>query len=160
MLATSCKLPFVQLECCLFVVFAVALATEVNLRVFGSQDNNSFITLCPNDKFLLVAECEIMESRTLTWSLRPLLSSPVVITILDNLGEDRDGSVKFVLTKRALAATASGNSYTSQVQVHTDAIRESIENNEEFLIRCEAETATEYALVTLKFAGKVYILCG
>ena len=135
------------------------MATEVNLKVSGSQDHNSVITICPNDEFLLVAECAIMESRTLTWSLRPLLSSPVVITILDSLGENRKGSVNFVLTKRALAATASGNSYTSQVQVHTDAIRESIENNAEFFIRCEAETATEYALVTLKFEVRYTFLC-
>ena len=75
------------------------MATEVKLRVFGSQDNNSIITLCPLDNFIFVAECTVKESSTLVWSLRPLLSSTVGVTAFSNLGESREGSVTFVLAK-------------------------------------------------------------
>jgi hypothetical protein len=140
---------------CVILATSCTMATEVNLRVFGSQDNNPVITICPNDKFLLVAECAIMESRTLTWSLRPLLSSPVVITILDSLGENRQGSVNFVLTKKSSGSHCQWKFlYITSTCTHR-CLRESIENHAEFLIRCEAETSTEYSLVTLKFAAGV-----
>ena len=113
------------------------MATEVKLRVFGSQDNNSIITLCPLDNFIFVAECTVKESSTLVWSLRPLLSSTVGVTAFSNLGESREGSVTFVLAKKTRAQTASEASFTSQVQVYTDNIRDSMGNSEKFVIRCQ-----------------------
>ena len=113
------------------------MATEVKLKVFGSQDNNSIITLCPLDNFIFVAECTVKERSTLVWSLRPLLSSTVGVTAFRNLGESREGSVTFVLAKKTRARTASEASFTSQVQVYTDNIRDSMGNSEIFVIRCQ-----------------------
>ena len=129
------------------------MATEVNLRVFGYQDNNSMITLCPRDKFMLVAECTVIESRTLVWLLRPLLSSTVGVNFFSDLGESRQEGVTFVLAKKSLTQIANENFYISQVQLHTDHIRDSIGPKEKLFIRCEADSSTDYALITLTLAG-------
>ena len=39
------------------------------------------------------------------------------------------------------------------IQVYTDDIRDSMGNSEKFVIRCQDDTSTNYADVTLKMAG-------
>ena len=65
------------------------------------------IILCPRDKFMLVAECTVIQSRTLTWSFEPFLTFPVVITALYDLGKSEREGVTVVLIEKILAETAS-----------------------------------------------------
>ena len=125
------------------------------LRVLGSN-NDSTITLCPDDNYMFVAECVVTESSTFFWTLSPLID-PVLFSSFNNLGEVREEEITFIITKQVLMENEDQNSYVSQVQVHTNVIRKALLEHHFLNISCEA--SVKFEMITFKSPGRHLTHC-
>ena len=111
----------------------------VKLRVFGPHTNESSVTICPDDDYLLVMECIVTESVSFSWTVTPLIPDPVLFTSFDVVGGANIDRVNFILN-REKAEMENVFNYISQVQLRTDLIRQTIVEHGEMEVSCSAST--------------------
>ena len=127
-------------------------ATNVTLRIFGSHSNDVLITVCPSDNYMFVAECIIVESASFFWTLNPLIDGSVTFSSFNDIGETLNQGVTFVITKQTLMENEEQNSYISQIQVHTDLIRQTVHNHGYLSISCGV--SAKFESIILNLSGK------
>ena len=100
-------------------------AIGVSLKVYGPQVNDSSITLCPDQGFVLVVHCSVTDSSSFLWALAPFVDPFVTIIRTHSLGKISRSDVTLILTEKILRDNDI-NSYESQLQVSTGALRRAI----------------------------------
>ena len=125
--------------------------TDVKLRVFGPHTNQSSVTICPDDDYLFVVECIVIESVSFSWTVTPLTNDPVPFTSLDKCGHTIRGGVNFILTKENVQMENDDLvTYVSQVQLHTDLIRQTVVDHGEMEVTCAASSKTASVLLDMQ----------
>ena len=121
--------------------------------MFGPHTNESSVTICPNDDYLLVVECIVKESSLFSWTVTPLIRDAVLFTSLNVVGKTVNrGGVNFTLTKENTEMENDDPvTYISQVQLHTDLIRQTVGDHGEIEVTCA--TSSKTASVYLDMQG-------
>ena len=131
----------------LFISTGVS-GTDVKLRLFGPHTDESSVTICPDDDYLLVVECIVKESSLFSWTVTPLISNAVLFTSVNSVGKTINrGGVDFILTKKNVEMENNDLvTYISQVQLHSDLIRQTVVDHGEMEVTCTAlpKTASIY----------------
>jgi hypothetical protein len=133
--------------------------TDVKLRVFGPHTNESSVTICPNDDYLLVVECIVKESSLFSWTVTPLIHDAVLFTSLNVVGKTVNrGGVNFTLTKENTEMENDDPvTYISQVQLHTDLIRQTVGDRGEIEVTCATSSKTASVYLDIQVGGAVEI---
>jgi hypothetical protein len=131
--------------------------TDVKLRVFGPHTNESSVTICPDDDYLLVVECTVTEALSVTWNVSPLIRQPVLFSSADIVGGTTRFGVNFILTRERVEMEDDLFNYISQVQLHTDLIRQTVVDHGQIEISCAAESKTASILLNMQVDGFVEI---
>ena len=108
-----------------FCMVADVYAISVTLTVYGPQVNDSSINLCPDQDFVLVMHCGVIDSSSFLWALAPFVDPSVTFIRTHEVGKISRSPVTLVLTEKRLT-NRDKNSYESQLQVPTSALREAI----------------------------------
>ena len=111
----------------------------VNMRVYGPQVNDSSIKLCPDQDFVLVVHCTVTDSSSFLWALPPFVDPSVTFIRSHSLGKIIRSDVTLVLTEKRLT-NDDINSYESQLQVSTGALRRAIadQGGSPLVVKCQA----------------------
>ena len=114
-------------------------AVGVSLRVHGPQVNDSSIHLCPDQDYILVVHCNVTESSSLWWALPPFVDPSITFIRSHKLGKFDRPPVTVVLTEKKLTKRDI-NSYESQLQVSTGALKRAIADwgGSPLVVTCEA----------------------
>jgi hypothetical protein len=132
--------------------------SDVKLRVFGPHTNDSFVNICPDDDYMFVVECIVTESASFYWTLYPLLQNPLSFSTFNILGETHKGGVIIILTRKVVEQTNEDlSNYISQVQLHTDLIRQTVVDNGEIEVSCGASSNTASLFLDIQVGGSVVI---
>ena len=134
--------------CGLFICTGV---TDVKLRVFAPHTNESFATICPNDNYLLVVQCIVTETASITWTVTPLTRVPVTFSSIDIVGETTEYGVDFIFYRERLQMDKDIFTYISQVELQTDLIRQTVGDHGEIEVTCA--TSSKIASVLLDIQG-------
>ena len=108
-------------------MFVDTNAVGVSLRVHGPQVNDSSIHLCPDQDYILVVHCSVTESSSFLWALPPFVDPSITFIRSHKLGKISRPPVTVVLTEKKLTKRDI-NSYESELQVPTGALRRAITN--------------------------------
>ena len=119
--------------------------------MFGPHTNESSVTICPNDDYLFVVECIVTESSLFSWTVTPLIPEPVIFSSLDKVGHTIISRVNFILTKENEEMENDDPvTYISQVQLHTDLIRQTVVDHGEMKVTCTASSTTASVLLDMQ----------
>ena len=124
--------------------------TDVKLRAFGPHTNESFVTICPDDDYLFVVECIVTVAPSVTWNMSPLLQQPVLFSSDDLVGGTTRFGVNFILDRERVEMEDNLFNYTSQVQLRTDLIRQTIVDHGKIEISCAAASKTASILLNMQ----------
>jgi hypothetical protein len=131
---------------------------DVKLRMFGPHINESSVTICPDDDYLFVVECIVTRSSLFSWTVTPLIDDPVHFTSLDKVGHIIRGGLNVTLTKENVEMENDDIvTYISQVQLHTDLIRQTVVDHGEMEVTCTALSKTASVLLDMQVGGAVEI---
>ena len=114
-------------------------AVGVSLRVYGPQVNDSSIHLCPDQDYILVVHCNITGSSSFLWALPPFVDPSITFIRSHELGKFSRPPVTVVLTEKKLTKLDI-NSYESELQVPTSALRRAIadQGGSPLVVICQA----------------------
>ena len=114
-------------------------AVGVSLTVYGPQVNDSSINLCPDQDYVLVVHCSVTGSSSFLWALAPFVEPSVTFIRSHGLGKITRSPVTLVLTEKRLT-NRDTNSYKSQLQVPTNALRRAIadQGDRPLVVICQA----------------------
>ena len=132
--------------------------------MYGPQVNDSSINLCPDQDFILVVHCSITDSSSFLWALAPFVDPSVTFIRTHDLGTISRSPVTIVLTEKRLT-DQDLNSYESQLQVPTSALRGAIANRDDSPLEviCQAGAVQKRLSISNKGSYRVHdkrkILC-
>ena len=114
-------------------------AVGVSLRVHGPQVNDSSIHLCPDHDYILDVHCKVTESSSFLWALPPFVEPSITFIRSHKLGKFSRPPVTVVLTETKLTQHDI-NSYESELQVPTSALRRAIadQGGSPLFVTCQA----------------------
>ena len=133
----------------LFICTGVSGA-DVKLRVFGPHTNESSITICPDDNYLLVVQCTVTETASITWTVTPLIRNPVTFSSIDIVGETTEYGVDFIFYRERLETDKDIFSYISQVELRTDLIIQTVGDHGEMEVTCAASSKIASVLLDMQ----------
>ena len=100
----------------------ITARSEVQLTALGPYNNQSFVTLCPNQNYTIVFECVVIKGSFLFWLLGPLLGSQSRFGATDVPSEVDLTPVTLILSDRVIISSTETN-YKSQLHVPTESLR-------------------------------------
>ena len=100
------------------------------MMVYGPHASDSVITVCPDLDYMVVFECSVVDSVALLWRGSPLLNTNVQITSSNFLGQKfMQTHATVILTEITTTIDDLGNSFKSQLQVHSSVLSEMVPLN-------------------------------
>ena len=140
-----------------YTVAEVYAIIGVTLTVYGPQANDTSINLCPNQNFVLVVHCSVTDSSSFLWALPPFVDPSVTFIRTHKVGKISRSPVTLVLTEKRLT-NRDINSYESQLQVPTSALREAIadKGGSPLVVTCQAGAVQKRMTIHIKGLYIVY----
>ena len=83
-------------------MIADSYAIGVNLKVYGPQVNDSFITVYPDQNYILVVHCSVTDSSSFLWRLAPFVVPSVTFIRSHSLGKIIRSDVTLILIEKIL----------------------------------------------------------
>ena len=124
--------------------------------MYGPQVNDSSIALCPDQDFVLVVHCIVTDSSSFLWALAPFVDPSVTFIRSHSLGKISRSDVTLILTEKTITVEDI-NSYESQLQVSTGALRRAIadQGGSPLVVICQAGAVQKRMSIVAK--GTCYI---
>ena len=117
--------------------------------VYGPRTDDSIVTLCLNQDYIVVFECTVVDGQSLVWTGGQILDNDVIFFTNSIIQQSQRSAAIVFLTETA------GNLLKSQVQVHSRDLKQIIINvNYSSLdIKCRSSVEAEDKFI-IKISGK------
>ena len=119
---------------------------------------NSTITICPSDSYLICIECDVKDGVSLVWNF-VLLGAPLSFTSDDAAGEEVVRSPITVTLSKVKYISGAGTTFRSQLRIPNNELRGAIEQRGgETEVICEA-SSSKRDRISIRVSGIDVVLC-
>ena len=121
--------------------------------VYGPRTDDSIVTLCLNQDYIVVFECTVVDGQSLIWTGDQILDNDVIFFTNSIIQQSQRSAAIVFLTETA------ENSLKSQLQVHSRDLKQIIINGNysSLDIKCRSSVEAEDKFI-LKISGKWIII--